>query len=545
MMCEFLGRPEIAADPRYAGRERLRLAGEIGEAFAEALQERSAEEVFHEGQAWRVPFGLVPSMAQIVELLPHRERGFMVSVEHPIAGTVKVPGVPYVSTATEARPTRPPMLGEHNREILEAAEPAVEIATSRVPDSAVPSPLAGLRVLDLSMWFSGPLVTQILGDAGADIIKVESVQRIDGWRGAALANVERAWERSPNFNWVNRSKRGITLNLADPRGVELVKRLVADADVVIENYTPRVMGNFGLEYETLRLIKPDLIMMSMPGFGSNVSWRDYVAFGMSTEQMAGFSHLTGYDGGPPIFTGTNGGDPFVGVVGAITVVSALHHRERTGEGQHIDLSQVEACTLFVGDAIAGWTLAGVDPGRTGNAHHARAPHGIYQCRDHGWIAIDCQDDAQWATLAALIGHSDWATEVSPCAVVEGRLKERSSLDEAIAAWTRSQGHIELAETLQGMGVAAGAVLSGPELLADAHLQARGAFIVQDRDLVGPAHYPGQPHRFRFAAPAPNRRAPYLGEHSNEVLRERLGLGDEELTELEAADITGSLPMAAR
>ena len=154
---------------------------------------------------------------------------------------------------------------------------------------------------------------QIAGDAGADVIKVESVQRIDGWRGTTpLPGVERPWERSPNFNWVNRSKRGITLNLTDPRGSEIIKRLVEQADILIENYTPRVMGNFGLEYETLRAINPRLIMMSMPGFGADVSWRDYVAFGMSTEQMSGISHLTGYADGPPIFTGMNGGDPFVG-----------------------------------------------------------------------------------------------------------------------------------------------------------------------------------------------------------------------------------------
>src|SRR6185312_1505095 len=224
--------------------------------------------------------------------------------------------------------------------------------------------------------FSGPLATQIAGDAGADVVKVESVQRIDGWRGAAVTNVERPWERTPNFNWVNRNKRGITLNLADARGVDLLKRLVAEADVLIENYTPRVMQNFGLDYATLRAINPRLIMLSMPGFGGDVSWRDYVAFGMSTEQMSGISHLTGYAGGPPIFTGMNGGDPFVGIIAATALFAALQHRTRTGEGQHMDLSQVEACTLFVGDAVTGWTLARVDPGRTGNAHPRRAPYGI-------------------------------------------------------------------------------------------------------------------------------------------------------------------------
>jgi crotonobetainyl-CoA:carnitine CoA-transferase CaiB-like acyl-CoA transferase len=547
LLCEFLGRPDIATNPRYAGRERIRLAGEIRPLFEEAVRDRTAEDLFHEGESWRVPFGLVPTMAELVELTPHRERGFFVDLDHPCGGTIAVPGVPYKSTVTAARPSRPPLLGEHTEQVLgeldPEAAPIPPIITA--PGAAVPPPLNGLRVIDLSMFFSGPLATQILGDAGADVIKVESVQRIDGWRASAATNTERPWEHSPNFNWVNRSKRGITLNLADPRGAAILKRLVAEADVLIENYTPRVMANFGLEYETLRAINPRLIMMSMPGFGSDVSWRDYVAFGMSTEQMSGISHLTGYADGPPLFTGMNGGDPFVGVIAATVLLAALHHRKQTGEGQHIDLSQIEACTLFVGDAVTGWTLAGVDPGRTGNAHPTRAPHGIYPCRDDGWIAIDCQTDAQWGTLAGLIGCPEWAGEGAQFETAVGRLCNRSEIDAAIAEWTRTRGHIQLMDELQGLGVPAGAVLSGPELLADPQLAAWGGFLEQDRPEIGVKHYPAQPYRFRFAASPPNRRAPLLGEHTSEVLTERLDLSADELAELKRADVIGTVPIAVR
>ncbi len=548
LLCEFLGRPDIVTDPRYAGRERLRKAHEIRAIFAEAVRDRGAEELFHEAQAWRIPFGLVPTMAEIVALPPHRERGFLVELEHPLAGRVAVPGVAFKSTATDPRPCRPPLLGEHTDAVLAELEDGQESEmppAAPKPKGAVSAPLDGLRILDLTMFFSGPLATQIAADAGAEVIKVESVQRIDGWRASAATNAERPWEWSPNFNWVNRNKRGITLNLADARGAALLKRLVAGADVLIENYTPRVMGNFGLAYETLRAINPRLIMISMPGFGGDVSWRDYVAFGMSTEQMSGISQLTGYAGGPPLFTGMNGGDPFVGLIAATAMLSALHHREQTGEGQHIDLSQVEACTLYVGDAVTGWTLAGVDPGRTGNSHPRRAPYGIYPCRDDGWIAIDCQSDAQWRTLAGLIGRPEWGAAASPLATAAARLQRRAELDAAIAGWTRPQQHIALMERLQAVGVPAGAVLSGPELLADPQLAARGGFIAQDRPDVGVKHYPGQPYRFRFAPAPPERRAPLLGEHTAEVLRERLGLGAEELAELERDDVIGTLPVAAR
>ena len=548
LLCEFLGRPDVATNPRYAGRERLRLADEIRPIFEEAVRGRTAVDLFHEGEAWRVPFGLVPSMAEILELLPHRERGFFVTLDHPVVGEVAVPGVPFKSTATDAVPFRPPLLGEHNDALLggraDTPQPSFKTLAERTPGSS-PPPLAGVKVIDLSMFFSGPLATQIAGDAGADVIKVESVQRIDGWRGAAVADVERPWERSYTFNWVNRNKRGITLNLADVRGSDLLKRLVVEADVLIENYTPRVMANFGLDYAVLRAINPRLIMMSMPGFGGDVSWRDYVAFGMSTEQMAGISHLTGYAGEPPIFTGMNGGDPFVGVIAATALFSALHHREQTGEGQHIDLSQVEACTLFVGDALTGWTLAGVDPGRTGNVHPTRAPYGMYPCLDDGWIAIDCQNDRQWTALADAIGRPDWSEDGAGLSTAVGRMAARKTIDAAITKWTRERRHIDLMDELQKLGVAAGAVMSGPELLADPQLAARHGFLEQDRPGIGVKHYPSQPYSFRFAASPELRRAPLLGEHSRQVLGERLGLGSEELDALERADIVGTVPMAAR
>jgi len=577
LLCEFLGRPEIATNPRYAGRERLRLANEIRVLFEAAVRDRTATDLFHEGEAWRIPLGLVPSMAELTKLPPHRERGFFVELDHPRAGRVAVPGVPFKSTITESRPYRPPLLGEHNDQVLRQLKETVPLTpvpspaegrgesdrasvlpsppggrgdggeggSRRTIERPSPPPLDGLRIIDLSMFFSGPLATQILGDAGADVIKVESVQRIDGWRASAATDAQRPWERSPNFNWVNRCKRGITLNLADPRGTEILKRLVAGADVLIENYTPRVMANFGLEYETLRAINPRLIMMSMPGFGSDVSWRDYVAFGMSTEQISGICHLTGYADGPPLFTGMNGGDPFVGVIAATALLAALHHRRRTGEGQHIDLSQVEACTLYVGDAVTGWTLAGVDPGRIGNAHPRRAPYGIYPCCDDGWIAIECQTDIQWATLASLIGRPEWGNEGAELATTAGRFRHRETIDAAIAEWTRTRSHLDLMDDLQALGVPAGAVLSGPELLADRQLAARCGFLEQDRPEIGIKHYPAQPYRFRFATSAPDRRAPLLGEHTAEVLTERLGVSEEELAELERADVIGTLPIAAR
>ncbi|MXY57954.1 MAG: CoA transferase [Gammaproteobacteria bacterium] len=538
MLCDFFGRRDIADDERYRGVSWVNAderVDEIRAAFREALGDRTAEALFHQAQAWRVPFGLVPDMAGMFALPPHRHRGFIVPLDHPVAGTVEVPGIPFRATGTEPRPYRPPLLGEHTEQVLSSLAEAPPSQSGETPDGDSPLPLDGVRVLDLSMFFAGPVCAQIAADAGAEVIKVESVQRIDGWRGSAASHAGTdlpGWESSPYFNWVNRNKRGITLNLKDARGVSIIKRMVRDADILIENYTPRVMANFGLDYDTLREINPRLVMISLSGFGADSPWRDYVAFGMSTEQMAGFTHLTGYPDGEPLFTGTTGGDLFAGVMGANALFAALNHRDRTGEGQHIDFGQVEACSLYVGDAMTGWSLAGVDPGRVGNGHHHYPLQGVYPCRDNRWIAITCKTADHCAALAELIGDA---------AVAEGAAGCR----DAIAAWTAPRDHVALMADLQAAGIPAGAVMNGPDLLADTHLAARGGLLVQDRPGLGPRRYPAQPYRFRRAAPPPNERAPLLGEHSSEILREYAGLTDDDIAELVIDDVVGTVPIAAR
>ncbi len=550
MLCAFLGREDIADDPRYEGISwalpDARLE-EIRGAFQAALSERTAEELFHEAEACRVPFGLVPDPAGLLALAPHRERGFFVELEHPAAGRVAVPGVPLHASVDVPAPRRPPLLGEHNATLLGAADAddgvAAEPAAPPLPGGQ-PLPLEGVRIVDLSMFFAGPVAAQIAADAGADVVKVESVQRIDGWRGSGtpVEGPAPSWESSPYFNWVNRNKRDITLNLTDARGAAVVKELVRTADVLIENYTPRVMERFGLGYDVLAAINPQLVMISLSGFGAGVSWRDYVAFGMSTEQMSGVAHLTGYEDDVPLFTGMTGGDLFSGVIGANAILAALHRREATGAGLHIDLSQIEACNLFIGDVMTGFSLAGHDPGRTGNAHPVHAPQGIYPCRDGRWIGITCRSDAEWVALCALGGLGPLDDELATSAA---RQAQRHEIDARIRDFTTTREAVALMHELQALGVAAGVVQDGPALLADPQLAARGSFIAQDRPGLGVKRYPNQPYRFRNAQPPPTRRAPLLGEHLEEVLLEEVGLSSEALADLVIDDVVGTVPVAAR
>ncbi len=536
MLCQFLGRPDIAEDPYFqdiswtAPDARLE---EIRDIFRTALSDKTAEQLFHEAQKQRVPFGLVPDLGGLMKLQPHVERGFFQSVSHAIAGQVQVPGIPFKSSTCTVTISPPPLLDEHRQSILAqlaaTSNSEAKIDSLGSPNTNPPA-LEGLRVVDMSMFFAGPAAAQICADAGADVIKIESIQRIDGWRasGAREESEIPSWEASPYFNWINRNKRDITLNLMDPRGVAAAKKLIAQADVLIENYTPRVMQNFGLSYDELKAINPRLVMISLSGFGAKVTWRDYVAFGMSTEQMSGVAHLTGYADASPLYTGMTGGDLFSGVMGAVDLLAALHQREATGLGQHLDFSQIEACNMFVGDAMTGWTLAGHDPGRTGNQHPTYIAQGIYPCSD-GWIAISIKHQAHLNSFCQLMACS----------------AESAPSDAQVAAWTVRFEKQALMAQLQALGVPAGAVLNGPDLLADPQLTARGGYLAQDRPGLGIKHYPSQPYQFRHVPEQPARRAPMLGEHLEEVLTQEVGLNDEDIIQLVIDDVIGTVPVDAR
>ena len=271
--------------------------------------------------------------------------------------------------------------------------------------------LEGVRALDLSTGWSGPVAAHMLGDIGAEVIRIESIQNTDGWRlGGTRPQDEGWWNRSPGANTVGRNKYGITLNLGHPRGVALFKQLVKIADVVVENYTPRVMANFGLPYPVLEEINPALIMISMPGAGMTGPWRHHIYFGPSIEQMSGMPTLLGYpDGGPTMHgVGLALADPFGGHNAAVALLIALHWRQLTGRGQYIDLAQTEGLTCTIGEAVMKYTLNRRVQGRRGNRHPFMAPHGCYRCQGEDmWAAIAISSDEEWESFSQAIGSPAW------------------------------------------------------------------------------------------------------------------------------------------
>jgi len=417
--------------------------------------------------------------------------------------------------------------------------------------SASERPLYGLRVLDLTTWWAGPLAGMILADLGADVIKIEAIQRLDNWR-ATLADFDNAvwWETSPLFNAVQRNKRGMTLNLTDPRGVELFKRLAAESDIVIENYSRRVMPQFGLSYETLKAVNPRLIMISQSGFGQEGPWADYISFANVAESLAGIAHLTGYPDGPPCISGQMLGDTLSGLHGATAILLAVQDRERSGEGCYIDLSQLEASLPAVAEALADHQMNGRTWARNGNRHPHMAPHGCYPSdEDECWLVIAIADDGQWQRLAEFIDShprhqqdSSWTRDRS-WVEFSGRKAREDALDKQLADWTAGWQRAELLKGLGESGIHAAPVLKPSEVLTEPRLLARGFFQSVERAVVGSQPYPRSPIRFTKSSSDIYRPAPTLGEHSREVLHDILKLDQTTLDDLEREQIIGTVPAA--
>jgi crotonobetainyl-CoA:carnitine CoA-transferase CaiB-like acyl-CoA transferase len=383
------------------------------------------------------------------------------------------------------------------------------------------------------------LTCRLLADLGAEVIRIDSpAQRIAVEAAAQTGTAARGGYGTAKHN---RNKLGLSINLNEERGKELVRRLVAKADVLVENFSSRVMPNFGLGYETLRRINPGLVMMVMPGFGSSGPYRDYSAYGPSIEPMIGLASLTGYPDGPPSSTGLAYPDCVAGVTGAAAIMVALAHQRATGQGQFIDLSQVESTVSLLGEYFLAYQASGVQPPRIGNRHPVWSPQGTYRCQgEDDWLSVSVQTDAQWRALRAVVGGE--AMGGADLETVAGRRANADRIDAAIAAWAAGRDKFAAMATLQAAGVPAGAVLNAQELVEDPHLNARG-FFVAARTLEGPTMLmPGTPVRVHGRTRDDWTAAPLPGEHNRQVLRDLLGLADSEIDRLETDGVLGSFSL---
>jgi benzylsuccinate CoA-transferase BbsF subunit len=365
--------------------------------------------------------------------------------------------------------------------------------------------LKDLRILDFTWVLAGPYATRILAAFGAEVIKVQPL----------LSQEDDAFARGYENAW-NRNKRGITLNMTKPEGVALAKGLVALSDAVVENFTPRVMANWGLDYANLKKIKTDIIMLSLSTMGNSGPRKDYTGFGPTVQAFSGLTHLTAYPDSPPLGPGTAYADHVAALFACLALLGAFEYRRRTGEGRHIDISQVEAMASLLGDAF-------IPPKES-------AFQGIYRCKGNDrWCAVSVSTEDEWRGFKKALANPPWAEE-KRFATLAARLENKKALDALIEGWTQEHTTEEAMALLQKQGVAAGVVQNARDLAKDPQLKERGFFVELDHPEMGKTISDANPIRLS-ASPPRYRLAPLLGQDNGYVYGELLGLDQSEIDKL--------------
>jgi crotonobetainyl-CoA:carnitine CoA-transferase CaiB-like acyl-CoA transferase len=527
--CAMLGLSEygeLQAEIMLGGPERA----EFYEKAQPWLSEHTVAEIVDLSQAMRIPASPVNDGATVLDCPQYLDREFF--VEASGSARFRRPGPPFRLSRTAALPVRPaPRLGSHT-----PVADAASVSTRAGTDPA--APFADVKVLDLTTFWAGAYLTCYLGAFGAEIVKVESIQRPDGFRysGAWAHEGDRWYERGGLWQATNLNKRDITLDLNSEEGRDLVRRLVREADVVVENFSPRVIEQFGLDYASLVELKSDVVLVRMPGFGLRGPWRDYVGWALNFEQTAGMAAVTGYPDGPPC-TLQGPADPIVGAHAGVALLAALEHRRRTGEGQLIEIAQIEVTACVTAEPVIEYTMNGDVQGREGNRRRGLV-QGVYPTAEDGeWVAISVRDDTDWANLAAAMSRQDLLAD-RRFGSRDEREAAHNDFDAVVAEWTRTLGPTDIVDALGAVNVPTEWVLTASRMYDLPQLAARGYYEEFEHPDTGTHRYPGWPFTMT-PGPARHHRfaPPTLGQHNDEILH-RVGVTDDELADLRARRVIG-------
>jgi crotonobetainyl-CoA:carnitine CoA-transferase CaiB-like acyl-CoA transferase len=539
-LCAMVGRPEwIDEESPLTITEQANVHSEELYAW---VADNPVDEIRELATAFRIPNAPVGNGANVATLDHFAARGSF--VRNPRDG-FQQPSHPYRMQPAQLRSSQPaPRLGEHT-EHYRAANLIPRPAPGEV---ANPLPFSGLRVVDMTTFWAGPCCTHFLAMLGAEVIHVESTRRPDGTRLIAGIPVteDQWWEKSPIFMALNTNKKDVTLDLQNPRGRELLRRLIATCDVVVENFTPRVLDQIGLDFAAVHALQPRAVMMRMPGFGLDGPWRDNPAFAYVIESAAGVSWLTGYPDRPP-FEPYSIGDPNAGVHATNALLLALEHRRRTGQGVLVEAAMVDAALSISAEQIIEHSAYGALLQRAGNRGPTAAPQNLYRSVDvdefgrlDSWVAIAVQTDAQWKGLCEALGSPSWARDPA-LADMAGRRAHHDMVDDQLAAWCAERSGGEIVKTLWDAGVPVAMVMQPHRQTELDQLSFRGFFEVVDHPVHGKANFStvamrlsGGPDTFH------TQPAPLLGQHNHEVLAE-LGLTEAEIADLEANGVIGQAP----
>jgi len=547
--CVMVERPDWADDTtlfRHGARSARH--EELNAQIDSWTSERTTEEVIEFACALRLPVAPINNGETLTKFEQSVAREWY--RENPYTGFMQPTSTYMMHGEVAPRSTGPaPKLGEHNGDIAEIA------AAPKLADPAGGAkrlPFEGLRIVDFTAFWAGPIITHFFAILGADVIHMESVQRPDGIRAATVRTdmSEGWWEASPAFTGANTNKRDLTLNMSMPRGRELALKLIAEADIVVENFSSRVFEHWGFDYETLAALNPRLIMARASGFGNSGPWRDHVAYATTVEQGSGLAWVTGYADDRPEVTG-GACDPIAGSHAAFAVLLGLEYRRRTGKGLLIETPQFTTGLSLSAEQVIEYTSSGKLLGRDTNRSWVYAPQGAYRTADYtppydsmpadDWIAISITSDDEWRALCQVIGASELAMDTE-LASVQGRMRRHDEIDAIIAAWARPLPADSAVAALVAAGVPASRFIGMAGLHEVPEVKARGLYEEVDQPVLGrvpvigyPAKFENGPHRIHRTP------APTLGQHNREILEGLLGLSPAEIDELEAEHIIGVKP----
>jgi crotonobetainyl-CoA:carnitine CoA-transferase CaiB-like acyl-CoA transferase len=530
----LIDRLELIDDEKFAmATERWKRFDEWNAMVHSWTRAHPTAEVIERAVELRIPVAPIGTAATVTSYQQFVEREAF--APNPSGGFLQ-PRCPYVVSGV-GRPVWQPVpdAGEHTGTIQWARPPQRDTASRTLP-------LEGLRVVDLTAWFAGPVAAQLLALLGADVVHVESITRMDGMRAVGGSVAHRYadwWESSSMFLSANTDKRDVTLDLRTPGGLAALEDLIRRSDVVIENFTPRVMENFGLTWEMLHKINPRVIVVRMPAFGLDGPWRDWTGFAQTMEQVTGLAWVTGHvDDQPRIQRGPC--DILSGVHAVFSTLVALAHRSTSGKGAHVESTMVETALNAAAEQLVEYGAYGKVMGREGNRSPWAAPQGLYRSRDGKWVALSVETDTQWASLCAGLGAPEWAAD-SELSTHAGRRARQDELDAPLRAWTAAREGATAVDLLVAGGVPAGTVFDQRVTSAHPQMVARHFFEELDHPIVGRHQVAGPPFRYASVRRWMNRPAPTLGQHNREVLEGVLGMTESEVKTLEADGIIGDRP----
>jgi crotonobetainyl-CoA:carnitine CoA-transferase CaiB-like acyl-CoA transferase len=531
----LIERFDLVDNPEYGtAMQRMRKAQDLLPMLREWCATQKAADVQAKSQDLRIACTYIVDIAHLVDEPHMKAREWFQTIDHPVAGALVHPGFPYKLSETPCQIRRPaPRFNEHAEELEKEPPPVLSPVVAGGSEATPDLPLAGLKVVEVTANWAGPLACRHLGDLGAEVVKVEwatrPATRAGRWPGGFRAR--QFYNRSGYFNKLNRNKRDVCLDLSVPEGRAAFLKLVEWADVLIENNSARVMPNLGLGYEELSKLNPRLNMVSIAGFGATGPYRDFVAYGANIELSCGLVSLNGYGPGEYANTASFYADPVAGNQAAVAVLAALEYRRRSGRGQFIDMSLNEGAAAMFCEAIMDYTMNGVVRQPSGARSLVHAPQGVYACvGEDSWLALTVRDEREWQGLCGVIGRLDLARR-EELVSAGGRMEAHDEIDDAIAAWARERDHGEAARVLQAAGVPAGPVLANWEIATDPHLHERGYLVTVVHPEAGALPYPGFGWKLSRTPARVRRHAPMFAEHNDEVFRDILALSEEEIGRL--------------